>query len=76
MSTITVYSTGPGCIRCTMTVKALTQHHIEFDLVDLREVTDAHAYVTDELRYTEAPVVVVSDDNHWSGFRPDLIEKL
>jgi hypothetical protein len=32
--------------------------------------------VIEDLGYTEAPVVVVSDEDHWSGFRPDQIDRL
>jgi glutaredoxin-like protein NrdH len=28
----------------------------------------------DELGYSMAPIVVVDEHNHWSGFRPDRIE--
>lgn len=76
MSTITVYSTGPSCMRCRLTERVLTQHDIDYVVVNIRDAEEAARYVTDELGYTEAPVVVVSDDHHWSGFRPDLIEKL
>ncbi|MFB2582341.1 hypothetical protein ACEXQD_13920 [Herbiconiux sp. P15] len=30
----------------------------------------------DDLGYSAAPVVVIDDHNHWSGFRPDLIDTL
>jgi hypothetical protein len=32
--------------------------------------------VVDELGYTEAPVVVVDEHDHWSGFRPDQIDRI
>ncbi|MGT2462859.1 hypothetical protein [Sinomonas atrocyanea] len=28
----------------------------------------------EDLGYSQAPVVVVDEHNHWSGFRPDCIE--
>jgi len=43
--------------------------------VDITTNPAALAYVTEELGYSAAPVVVASDQDHWSGFRPDLIEK-
>ncbi len=51
---------------------------IEFVEVDdtLDENAAAHAYITNELGYTEAPVVVVDDEDHWSGFRPDHIDRV
>lgn len=79
MLTVTVYSTGPSCMRCTMTKKALGKRGVRFVEVDLRDQPQARDYVTDELGYTEAPVVVVEDgtgQDHWSGFRPDQIERV
>ncbi|MBB2959577.1 glutaredoxin family protein [Pseudoclavibacter helvolus] len=75
---VRVYTTGESCIRCKLTKKALTAKGIEFVEVDvtLAENAAAHAYITDELGYTEAPVVVVDDEDHWSGFRPDHIDRL
>lgn len=76
MDTITVYTTGPACIRCTMTKNVLAQHGIEFAEVDIRENAAAREYVVEELGYSEAPVVVIDDEDHWSGFRPDQIERI
>lgn len=80
MITVTVYSTGAGCMRCTLTCRCLTAASIPFTLVDLTEERNAahRVFVTDELRYSEAPVVLVDDDpqHHWCGFRPDLIDRL
>lgn len=73
---IVVYTTGPACIRCTMTKKVLTQKGVPFTEVDIRENSAARDYVVEDLGYTEAPVVVVSDEDHWSGFRPDQIDRL
>jgi glutaredoxin-like protein NrdH len=44
-------------------------------VVDLSENPDALEYVQD-LGYLQAPVVVVDDDDHWAGFRPDHIERV
>jgi len=54
----------------------LTSKGIEFVEVDIRDNEDARSYVVDDLGYTEAPVVVVSDQDHWSGFRPDHIDRI
>lgn len=71
---ITVYTT-PTCPQCDMTKKVLTKGEVEFDIVDLTSNEEALQYVTQELGYNSAPVVVV-DDEHWSGFRPALLNKL
>lgn len=80
MISVTVYSTGPACQRCRLTCRCLEVAGIPFTLVD---VTDADAaavrdFLTDDLGYTEAPVVILDEEpeHHWSGFRPDLIERL
>lgn len=73
---ITVYTTGPSCIRCTMTKRVLDQKGLTYLEVDIRANEQARAYVVDELGYTEAPVVVVTDEDHWSGFRPDHIDRV
>ena len=78
MFTVTVYSTGPDCIRCTLTCRALTAAGIHFRVVDLTTDVAAREMVTRVLGYSEAPVVVVDQqpDVHWSGFRPDLFTQL
>jgi glutaredoxin-like protein NrdH len=73
---VVVYTTGPACIRCTMTKRVLEQKGVPFTEVDIRENSAARDYVALDLGYTEAPVVVVSDEDHWSGFRPDQIDRL
>lgn len=76
---VTIYTTGPACIRCTMTKKVLNKKGIEYTEVDIRNNPGVHEYITEDLGYSEAPVCIIEDgtnQNHWSGFRPDLIEKL
>ena len=73
--TITVYS-KPACVECNSTYRALDSKGLAYVVVDLTEVPAALEYVSDELGYSQAPVVVVDDENHWSGFRPDLINKI
>lgn len=79
MLTVTVYSTGPTCARCTMTKKALDKQGVPFIERDVREDSAARDYITEELGYSEAPVCVVEDgtgEDHWSGFRPDNIKRI
>lgn len=80
MISVTVYSTGPACQRCRLTCRCLEGAGIPFTVVDLTVAGTAAAreFVTEDLGYAEAPVVIVDDEpeNHWSGFRPDLIERL
>lgn len=75
MNTITVYS-KPSCVQCNATYRALDAKGITYDVVDVTQDADALAYVTEELGYSQAPIVVVDDDDHWSGFRPDHIDRI
>lgn len=70
---IIVYS-KPACVQCTATTRALDAKGISYDIVDLTEDDVAMSRVTD-LGYRQAPVVITGD-NHWSGFRPDMIARL
>lgn len=70
---ITVYS-KPACVQCTATTRALTAAGIDYDLIDLTQDADAMEMVQG-LGYRQAPVVVAGD-NHWAGFRPDMISGL
>lgn len=70
---VIVYS-KPACVQCTATTRALDAKGVNYDVVDLTQDDSAMARVT-ELGYRQAPVVV-ADDNHWSGFRPDMIASL
>ncbi|WP_169583222.1 MULTISPECIES: glutaredoxin family protein [Microbacterium] len=78
MTSVTVYSAGPACVQCRQTFKHLERRGVDFTEVDLRATVAALEYVTDQLGYSQAPVVVVDDEpeNHWYGFRPDLIDRL
>lgn len=70
---ITVY-TKPSCVQCTATYRALDSKGIEYNVLDLSEDETALQKVK-ELGYLQAPVVV-TEDEHWSGFRPDKISEL
>jgi glutaredoxin-like protein NrdH len=72
---VIVYSVT-GCIQCQLTCRSLTEHGIRYRIVDLTENAHALAYVTEELGYAQAPVVVVTDQDHWAGFRPDHINRI
>lgn len=79
MLTVTVYTTGESCARCKLTKNVLRSKGVQFVEVDIRDNPAAREYVVEELGYTEAPVVVVEDgtgEDHWSGFRPDQIDRI
>lgn len=76
MESITVYTTGPTCVQCTMTKRALDAAGVPFEEVNVREHAAAMAYISDELGYAQAPVVVVDEHDHWAGFQPDQIARI
>ena len=71
--TVTVYS-KPSCVQCNATYRALDNKGINYQVIDVSADAEAAEYVKG-LGYMQAPVVV-TDDGHWSGFRPDKIEAL
>ena len=71
--TITVY-TKPNCVMCDSTFRALFSKGIDPEYVNLAANPQALEEVK-ALGYMQAPVVV-TDDDHWSGFRPDKISEV
>lgn len=72
---VTVYS-KPSCVQCNATYRKLDELGLLYEIVDVTEDTDSYEYITGELGYLQAPVVVTYTGAHWSGYRPDLIEAL
>jgi glutaredoxin-like protein NrdH len=70
---ITVY-TKPSCVQCTATYRALDNKGIEYEVRDVTADENALEAVK-ALGYMQAPVVI-TDEDHWSGFRPDKINEL
>ena len=70
---ITVY-TKPSCVQCTATYRALDNKGIEYEVRDL-SVDENALDAVKALGYLQAPVVI-TDEEHWSGFRPDKINAL
>lgn len=70
---VTVYS-KPACVQCTATYRELKKKGLAYNTVDLSQDPDALDKIK-SLGYLQAPVVV-TDDDHWSGFRPDKINDL
>ncbi|MFV0406001.1 MAG: glutaredoxin-like protein NrdH [Propioniciclava sp.] len=68
---IRVYS-KPACVQCTATYRAMDKLGLEYEVIDLADDEAALLEVM-ALGYQQAPVVV-ADDEHWAGFRPDRIK--
>ncbi|ELY5850866.1 glutaredoxin-like protein NrdH [Cronobacter turicensis] len=70
---ITIY-TRNDCVQCHATKRALESRGIAFDTINLDEQPEA----IDTLRtqgFRQLPVVM-TDALSWSGFRPDMINRL
>ena len=59
-----------------MTYRALDKAGVTYTVVDVTENAAALEYVSEDLGYSAAPIVVVDEHNHWAGFRPDRIAAL
>ncbi|MFP3014362.1 MAG: glutaredoxin-like protein NrdH [Arsenophonus sp.] len=70
---ITVYS-KPDCMQCNTTYIALKRKNLFYNVVDLTKDPEALQFII-KLGYQQAPVVI-ADNKHWSGFRPDIINQL
>ena len=70
---VTVY-TLPSCVQCDSTKRMLKSIDVDYEEVDMSQYPVALEMVK-TLGYTAAPVVVSGDD-HWSGFRMEKIQAL
>lgn len=71
--TVTVLSM-PSCVQCNATYRGLDAAGIEYEVEDMSQDQEALEYAK-SLGYMRAPVVI-TDGDHWSGFRPDKIKEL
>ena len=71
--TVRVYS-KPDCVQCTSTYRVLDSKRVPYMVIDMSVDAEALELVK-RLGYLQAPVVV-TDEDHWSGFRPDKINEL
>lgn len=70
---ITVY-TKPACVQCDATKRALDKVGLDYNVVDITEDADAAEHLK-ALGFLSAPVVV-TDDDAWTGYRPDSVKAL
>ena len=77
--TLTIYTKPAGCLGCAKTKQKFVEAGIDFHEVDVTSNLAAFEYITDELGYSQVPVVVYDKDgteNHWSGLNPGGIEQI
>ncbi|QOT19885.1 glutaredoxin family protein [Paenarthrobacter sp. YJN-5] len=67
--------TKPACPNCDRTKEYFDSKGITYRVVDITEVPAALEYISTELGYSQAPVVVNNSDeqDHWSGLRRDKL---
>ena len=70
---VIVYST-PNCQPCRATCKALDAAGVEYEKVDISQDEEARKKCLD-MGFQSLPVVVTFNEQ-WSGYRPDLIKSL
>lgn len=77
--TLTIYTKPAGCFGCTKTKQKFSEAGVLFQEVDVTTNPAAFEYITEELGYSQVPVVVYDKDgteNHWSGLNPGGIEQI
>ncbi|ALE04824.1 glutaredoxin (plasmid) [Arthrobacter sp. ERGS1:01] len=77
--TITIYMKPAGCFGCDKTKALFTAQGVPFVEVDITTNEAALEYITEELQYAQAPVVVYEIDgsiDHWSGLNPPRINQV
>lgn len=75
---VTVYTSGPSCMACTLTKRHLDRRGIPYAEVAIDSDDNILAAIL-ELGYTTAPVVCASTsqgEQSWDGYRPDRIDAL
>ena len=66
--------TRNDCVQCHATKRAMESRGVAFEMVNIDQVPEA----ADTLRkqgFRQLPVVVAGETS-WSGFRPDMINRL
>lgn len=74
MAKVVLYSKN-DCIQCRMTKRNLDSLGIEYQEINLDENPQFREYVTKDLGFMAAPVIV-TDTDAWSGFQPGKIRAL
>ncbi len=77
VSTIFTLMSKPGCVQCNATLRHFESKGLlegrGFVVLDITKDAEALKQLQD-LNYAQAPVVFFGND-HWSGYRPDKIDK-
>ncbi|WP_415977508.1 glutaredoxin family protein [Rhodococcus sp. 077-4] len=68
--------TKPQCDPCSGTKIILDNKKASFRIIDVTEDPAAYRFITEDLGYRQTPVVYVDENNHFSGFQIDALNKL
>lgn len=71
---IDVY-TAPNCMGCFASMRVLDKHGIPYSVIDVSEDRDAMFFIKG-LGHHQAPVIVTSGGDHWSGHNPGKLKGL
>jgi glutaredoxin-like protein NrdH len=77
--TVTIYTKPSGCFGCAKTKQKFFEAGLSFHEVDVTTNQAALEYITEELGYSQVPVVVYDRDgteDHWSGLNPAKIAQV
>lgn len=77
--TLTIYIKPTGCFGCDKTTQLFTEAGVTFTAVDITTNPQALEYITEDLGYSQAPVVLYEkggSEDHWSGLNPTKIKQV
>jgi len=69
----TVYS-KPACVQCDQTKKLLDKRGVQYNTVDITQDEEAYEMIV-KMGFMSVPVVI-SGDQSWAGFQPDIINSI
>lgn len=77
--TLFIYIKPTGCFGCKKTKELFDAAGVQFTAVDITTNAKAFEYITEELAYSQLPVVIYEKDgseDHWSGLNPTKIAQV
>lgn len=77
--TVTIYTKPSGCFGYNKTKQKFVEAGLFFQEVDVTTNQAAFEYITEELGYSQVPVVVYEregSENRWSGLNPTKIDQI
>ena len=66
--------TLPNCVQCDMTKKQFKAHDVAYEEIKLDENPKAVEGLKERYGFTQAPIIITSAGEAWSGFKLDRIK--